>query len=143
MDKIHEILHSTLNNPSVYFLFLALSFFVGGMDELFKTLLGLLFVDGFICVLSKERSNIGLLKTALKIIIMVALGTMVDRLLGLDQSTIMSARVCMLYGYSYNLVCSIYNTVILDETFYIPPKLRGVLEKLREKVEEEADEWDE
>ena len=131
-----------LSNPYVYFILLIFITLLGGMDELLNALLCLMFIDIVVCLIAKERPNEGLFKTKFKILIMVIIGSLMDKFLGLEGVSLLSARVCIIYGYGYNQITSIINTLALDPNFYIPPKLRGVVEKLREKAEGESQEWE-
>ncbi|MGL5049886.1 MAG: phage holin family protein [Fusobacteriaceae bacterium] len=108
-------------------------YLLGGIDELLKALLCLNAIDVIICWMSNERSNEGLLKSKLKLLIVVVMGTLLDKMLGLDTHPRLSARNGMIYGYGYNECVSIINTLCLDPTFYIPSVLRKNIEKLRSK----------
>ncbi|MGL6024129.1 MAG: phage holin family protein [Cetobacterium sp.] len=115
---------------------------LGGFDELLKALLCLSVIDVLLCYLSKERPNEGVVVSKIKLLVVIVLGTILDKMLGLDNHPRLSARNGLIYGYGYNECVSIINTLCLDPTFYIPSVLRSNIEKLKAKGDD-AHEQDE
>lgn len=140
LDKLNGIIQPLLDNPYFYFFISVLIYCLGGVDELLKALLCLTTVDVIVCFLSKERSNEGIFKQKLKIFLMIVMGTMVDKMLGLEGHPTLSARSGLLYGYGYNEGVSIINTLCMDSAFYIPKSIRKHISKLKEKGDNENDE---
>ncbi|MGL5960698.1 MAG: phage holin family protein [Cetobacterium sp.] len=106
---------------------------LGGLDELLKALLCLSTMDVIVCYLSKERSNGGVIIGKFKLLVVIAIGTLLDKILGLDNHPRLSARNGLIYGYCYNECVSIINTLCLDPTFCVPNILRSSIEKLKTK----------
>ncbi|MGL5961935.1 MAG: phage holin family protein [Cetobacterium sp.] len=115
--------------PLVYFVFTIMTSLLGGIDEAVVALMCLLLLDCLACVLAKERSNGGLMGGCLKVIIVVILGALMDRVLPLGENPILSVRTGVIYGYGYNLCVSIINTLAMDPNFYIPKKILDILSK--------------
>ncbi|MGL6167457.1 MAG: phage holin family protein [Fusobacteriaceae bacterium] len=131
--KFNGLSYTFSNNPYIYLLSASTVYLLGGMDELLKALLCLNVIDIILCYMSNERGNDGLLKSKVKLLIVIIMGTLLDKMLGLDNHPRLSARNGLIYGYGYNECVSIINTLCLDPTFYIPTILRSNIEKLRSK----------
>ena len=140
LDRLNDITQSLLDSPYLYAIISVLIYCLGGVDELLKALLCLTTVDVIVCFLSKERSNEGIFKQKLRIFLMIVMGTMVDKMLGLEGHPALSARSGLLYGYGYNEVVSIINTLCMDSAFYIPKNIQKHISKLKEKGDSENDE---
>ncbi len=136
MSGINEIVKPLLDNVYIYFFFSILLYFLGGIDESLVVLFSLNIIDIIICLLSKTRSNKNLFTHKIKIYLVIMLGVMLDKVLGIDNNTITRARTYIILAYSYNEIASIVNTLCLDETFYLPKGVRSYVEKLKKKENE-------
>ncbi|MGL6099967.1 MAG: phage holin family protein [Fusobacteriaceae bacterium] len=143
MNKVDVLFQALSKNPYIYLLAISLLHLLGGLDELLKALLCLNTIDIILCLMSKDRPNKGVMIGKIKLLIVVILGTLLDKMLGLENHPRLSARNGLIYGYGYNECVSIINTLCLDPTFYVPSILKSNIEKLKTKGGDDINEQDE
>lgn len=136
LNKLAELAPMIMENPYAYLAFSMLMYCLGGFDEILKALFCLSFLDIVVCLISSNKNNKGLFKRKLKIYIIIIVGVMLDRLLGLEHSPVTRARTCLILGYAYNEISSIVNTLHMDGDFYLPSAFKGYINKLKEKEKE-------
>jgi len=131
-DILIPILHST----TVSVILSILSAIFGGLDDVFLTLLGLMFVDNTLNMITHKVSIRDSLKTDLKVLLVIFLGIQLDRLLGLTGNTVNKSRTYLILSYSYNEMLNIIDFLSEDDTFYIPSFLRKLIKKMSSRNDE-------
>lgn len=137
--KLKELIIPLMDNIYVYFFVSIVLYFLGGLDKSLIILFCLNVVDLILALMNNDRDKKTVFFHKLKIYLVIMLGVLLDKLLGIDNNTITRARTYIILCYSYNEVASIINTLCLDVNFYIPKGLKSYTEKL-EKKKEEAEE---
>ncbi len=136
--KLKELIIPLMDNIYVYFFVSIVLYFLGGLDKSLIILFCLNVVDLILALMNNDRDKKTVFFHKFKIYLVIMLGVLLDKLLGIDHNTITRARTYIILCYSYNEVASIINTLCLDVNFYIPKGLKNYTEKI-EKKKEEAD----
>lgn len=134
--KLRELILPLMDNIYVYFFVSIILYFLGGLDKSLIILFCLNIVDLILALMSNDRDKKTVFFHKIKIYIVIMLGVLLDKLLGIDSNTITRARTYLILCYSYNEIASIINTLGLDVTFYIPKGFKSYTKKLEKKKDE-------
>lgn len=134
--KLKELILPLMDNIYVYFFVSIILYFLGGLDKSLIILFCLNVVDLILALMSNDRDKKTVFLHKFKIYLVIMLGVLLDKLLGIDNNTITRARTYIILCYSYNEVASIINTLCLDVNFYIPKGLKNYNEGIENKKEE-------
>lgn len=143
MNKIHEIATNLMDNVYIYFVVSVLLYFLGGVDETLIVLFCLNIIDIALGLLSNTKDKKQLFLHKIKIYIVIMLGVMMDKVLGIEGNTITRARTYIILAYSYNEIASIVNTLCMDESFFLPKGFRTYMKKIEKRGDMTHDEQDE
>lgn len=110
----------------------------GGLDVMFGVLLlamALDFVAGILCgvkdkKLDSQRAYLGITRKKMMILIMVAVGVAVDKILNLEGTT---RSLVIFYYFAMEGISILENAAKLD--LPVPPKLKSILAQLQDKEE--------
>lgn len=135
MARLEELLTPVANNIWVYFITAILSWLLGGFDKALLSLFVLNIIDLLVYLLSKDGRK-GVVVSKVKIYLVLILGVVIDRVFGFDSNESVRLRNYLVFAYSYNEVVSVLRMLAMDDSFYIPNRLRKYIKNLEEKIDD-------
>lgn len=133
MDKLKEIFLPLMDNIYVYIFVSFLLYFLGGFDESIIVLFCLNIIDILLNISSNPCCTKGIIISKLKIYLVISVGVMLDRLLGIENNPTTKARTYIILAYSYNEIANIINLLCSDEKFFVPKGIRHYMSRLNKK----------
>lgn len=131
IHKVNSLIPNLLDNVYVFILLSIISYVLGGLDEMLLLMLLLITLDVALNLTMKKDTPLHLFKIKLKIILVIIVGTFVDKIFGTVGD--ISIRKYLLVAYSYNEVIDILQILKEDKGFFIPEQLSSMLEKHKKR----------
>lgn len=116
----------------IFFIISGLEYFLGGFDETIITLMFLNLVDLLLGAFSEKKRK-GIVYSKLKMYLMVAVGVMIDKSIGMTD---IKLRAYIILLYSYHELESILKFLKEDKNLPVPKKLRAILRNIKNKDKE-------